>query len=379
MKKLTVVFILLFAMGSAFGQKALRTTAFNYLRKGQLDKALESIEPTVSDPTTMSDPKTWFYRGNIFLQIHMSENPDYKNLDQDALTKAYQSYQKMLELDTKKEYYTEAIQNMLVVSEQLYNQGVQEFQNAKYNEAMSAFEQAIAVSASYGSIDTLAIFNAGLSAENAKNNAKAIEHYSKVIELNYPQPLIYSSLANVYLAEKDTTKAFDVIKQGRTKYPQEFALLITETNMYLGSGKTESAMANLQEAVKTDPLNPTIHYAVGASYDQMGNKEEAIKAYNKAIELKPDYFEPNYNLGALYVNKAASIIDEANKLKLNDPNYDVMKADADKLLEQSLPYLEVATQLDPKDQSTLLALKEIYTRLSMYEKLKEVNQKLSEL
>ena len=379
MKKLTVVFILLFAMGSAFGQKALRTTAFNYLRKGQLDKALESIEPTVSDPSTMSDPKTWFYRGNIFLQIHMSENPDYKNLDQDALTKAYQSYQKMLELDTKKEYYTEAIQNMLVVSEQLYNQGVQEFQNAKYNEAMSAFEQAIAVSASYGSIDTLAIFNAGLSAENAKNNAKAIEHYSKVIELNYPQPLIYSSLANVYLTEKDTTKAFDVIKQGRTKYPQEFALLITETNMYLGSGKTEAAMANLQEAVKTDPSNPTIHYAVGASYDQMGNKEEAIKAYNKAIELKPDYFEPNYNLGALYVNKAAAILDEANKLKLNDPNYDVMKADADKLLEQSLPYLETATQLDSKDQSTLLALKEIYTRLSMYEKLKEVNQKLSEL
>lgn len=379
MKKLTVVFILLFAMGSAFGQKALRTTAFNYLRKGQLDKALESIEPTASDPSTMSDPKTWFYRGNIFLQIHMSENPDYKNLDQDALTKAYQSYQKMLELDTKKEYYTEVIQNLLVVSEQLYNQGVQEFQNAKYNEAMSAFEQAISVSASYGSIDTLAIFNAGLSAENAKNNAKAIEHYSKVIELNYPQPLIYSSLANVYLTEKDTTKAFDVIKQGRTKYPQEFALLITETNMYLGSGKTEAAMANLQEAVKTDPSNPTIHYAVGASYDQMGNKEEAIKAYNKAIELKPDYFEPNYNLGALYVNKAAAILDEANKLKLNDPNYDVMKADADKLLEQSLPYLETATQLDSKDQSTLLALKEIYTRLSMYEKLKEVNQKLSEL
>ncbi len=379
MKKLTVVFILLFAMGSAFGQKALRTTAFNYLRKGQLDKALESIEPTASDPSTMSDPKTWFYRGNIFLQIHMSENPDYKNLDQDALTKAYQSYQKMLELDTKKEYYTEVIQNLLVVSEQLYNQGVQEFQNAKYNEAMSAFEQAISVSASYGSIDTLAIFNAGLSAENAKNNAKAIEHYSKVIELNYPQPRIYSSLANVYLTEKDTTKAFDVIKQGRTKYPQEFALLITETNMYLGSGKTEAAMANLQEAVKTDPSNPTIHYAVGASYDQMGNKEEAIKAYNKAIELKPDYFEPNYNLGALYVNKAAAILDEANKLKLNDPNYDVMKADADKLLEQSLPYLETATQLDSKDQSTLLALKEIYTRLSMYEKLKEVNQKLSEL
>lgn len=379
MKKLTVVFILLFAIGSAYGQKALRTTAFNHLRKGQLDKALESIEPTIEDPSTMTDPKTWFYRGNIYLQIHMSDNPEFKNLDKDALTKAYQSYQKMMELDTKKTYYAEAIQNLLVVSEQLYNQGVQEFQATNYDQATNYFEQAIGVSEIYGSIDTLAIFNAGLSAENAKNYDKAVQYYSKVIELNYPQPLIYSSLSNIYLVEKDTTKAFEVITQGRAKYPEEFALLITETNMYLGAGKTEEAMKNLKQAVVTDPSNPTIHYAVGASYDQMGNKEEAIQAYTKAIELKPDFFEPNYNLGALYVNKAAEILNEANKLKLNDPNYDVMKNQADEFLSTSLPYLEKATSLDPKDQSTLLALKEIYTRLGMYEKLKEVNTKLSEL
>ncbi len=379
MKKLTVVFILLFAIGSAYGQKALRTTAFNHLRKGQLDKALESIEPTIEDPSTMTDPKTWFYRGNIYLQIHMSDNPEFKNLDKDALTKAYQSYQKMMELDTKKTYYAEAIQNLLVVSEQLYNQGVQEFQATNYDQATNYFEQAIGVSEIYGSIDTLAIFNAGLSAENAKNYDKAVQYYSKVIELNYPQPLIYSSLSNIYLVEKDTTKAFEVIAQGRAKYPEEFALLITETNMYLGAGKTEEAMKNLKQAVVTDPSNPTIHYAVGASYDQMGNKEEAIQAYTKAIELKPDFFEPNYNLGALYVNKAAEILNEANKLKLNDPNYDVMKNQADEFLSTSLPYLEKATSLDPKDQSTLLALKEIYTRLGMYEKLKEVNTKLSEL
>ena len=379
MKKLTVVFILLFAIGSAYGQKALRTTAFNHLRKGQLDKALESIEPTIEDPSTMTDPKTWFYRGNIYLQIHMSDNPEFKNLDKDALTKAYQSYQKMMELDTKKTYYAEAIQNLLVVSEQLYNQGVQEFQATNYDQATNYFEQAIGVSEIYGSIDTLAIFNAGLSAENAKNYDKAVQYYSKVIELNYPQPLIYSSLSNIYLVEKDTTKAFEVIAQGRAKYPEEFALLITETNMYLVAGKTEEAMKNLKQAVVTDPSNPTIHYAVGASYDQMGIKEEAIQAYTKAIELKPDFFEPNYNLGALYVNKAAEILNEANKLKLNDPNYDVMKNQADEFLSTSLPYLEKATSLDPKDQSTLLALKEIYTRLGMYEKLKEVNTKLSEL
>lgn len=379
MKKLTVFFILLFAIGAASAQKTARTDAFNYLRKGQLDKALKSIEPTIADATTMNDPKTWFYRGNIYLQIHMSDKPEYKSLDTDALGKAYKSYQHMLELDTKKEYYTEVIQNLLVISEQLYNQGVEEFKKTDYNKALEYFESAADVSSTYGSVDTLAIFNAGLSAENAANYPKAIKHYNQIIELNYPQPLIYSSLSNIYLNEKDTTKAFEVIKQGRVKYPEDFALLITETNLYLTSGKTAEAMANLQEAVKTDPLNPTIHYAVGASYDQMGNKPEAEKAYLKAIELKPDYFEANYNLGALYVNQAAEIQNDANKLKLNDPNYDVMKKDADGILQKSLPFLETATSIDSKDKSTLLALKEIYTRLGMYEKLKDVNSRLQDL
>ncbi|MGE5383525.1 MAG: tetratricopeptide repeat protein [Omnitrophica WOR_2 bacterium] len=379
MKKLSLILILLIAIGTVYGQKKERQDAFNYLRKGKLDLALKNIEPCTTDPTTMNEAKTWFYRGNIYLQIHMSTNPEYKSLDTNALSKSYESYKKMMALDTKKEYYTEAIQNLLVISEQLYNQGVNEFQLSKYNRALDYFLEATDVAESYGSVDTLAIFNAGLSAENAKNYPKAIELYQQIIKLNYPQPLIYSSLSNIYLQEKDTTKAFEVIRAGRQKYPDEFALLITETNLYLASGQTAKAMENLQQAVKTDPLNPTIHYAVGASYDAMGNKTEAEKAYLKAIELKPDYFEANYNLGALYVNQAAEIQNEANKLKLNDPNYDVMKKQADDILRKSLPYLESATKLDPKDKSTLLALKEIYTRLSMYDKLKEVNAKLQDL
>lgn len=379
MKKLTVIIIMLSVIGSAFAQKQDRTTAFNYLRKGQLDKALQFIEPTISDPTTMNDAKTWFYRGNIYLQIHMSEKPEFKNLDPNALTKAFESYQKMLQLDTKKEFYYDAIKNLLVISEQLYNTGVESYKASNYNAALENFEKAVAVSASYDNIDTLAIFNAGLAAESAVNYPKAIEYYNRLIELNYPQPLIYSSLSGVYLAQGDTLKAFEAINKGREKYPEEFALLITETNLYLSTGETEKAMTNLQQAVKTDPNNPTIHYAVGASYDQMGNKAEAEKAYIAAVQLKPDYFEPNYNLGALYVNQAAEIINEANKLKLGDPKYDVMKLEADGILQKSLPYLETASKLDPKDKNTLIALKEIYTRLNMIDKLKEVNTRLSEM
>ena len=51
----------------------------------------------------------------------------------------------------------------------------------------------------------------------------------------------------------------------------------------------------------------------------------AEKSYKKAIELKPDYFDAIYNLGALYVNDAVGIMGKANKLDLNDKNYDAHK------------------------------------------------------
>ncbi len=408
MKKLSLIFFAFITVAAVFGQKALRTTAFNDLRKGQLDKAMQNIEPTISDASTMSDPKTWFYRGNIYLQIHMSTNPEYKNLDPNALDKSYESYKKLLELDAKKEYYTEAIQNIFVISEQLYNQGVNHFKNgdslnsnadlakanadfakaksdstkavADFSKALLSFERAVDVNATYGSVDTLAIFNAGLSADKANNFAKAKEYYGKVIVMNFPQPLVFNSLSDVYLKEKDTLQALATIQTGRVKYPDNFNLLIAETNIYLAAKQNDKAMANLQEAVKTDPLNPTIHYAVGVNYFTMNNLADAEKSYLKAIEIKSDYFEANYNLGALYVNQAATLIDKANKLPLSaTAEYDALKLQADDVLKKSIPYLEAASKLDPSDKSTLLSLKEIYTRLNMLDKRKEIEAKLAGL
>lgn len=382
MRKISLILVMVMAVSVAFGQKALRTTAFNNLRKGELDKAMQNIEPTIADASTMNDPKTWFYRGNIYLQIHMSDKPEYKALEQNALGKAYESYKKLLEIDSKKEFYTETIQNLFIVSEQLYNEGVQQFtaDPPNYTAAMNAFESAVGVSETFGNTDTLAMFNVALAAENAREFAKAKEYYTKLKDMNYKQPLLYNSLSGIYLEEKDTTAAVAVLLEGRQKYPDDFNLLIAETNVYLAKGDNDKAMDNLAEAVKTDPNNPTIHYAVGVNYAVMGNTEAAENAYIKAIELNPEYFEANYNLGALYVNQAATIIDEANKLPLSaEKEFNELKTRADEILTKSIPYLETASRLDATDKSTLLSLKEIYTRLQMYEKMKDVNEKLSEM
>ena len=381
MKKLTLLLSTILIVTATFGQKRSVQDAYNNLRKGNLDKAMENIEPTITDASTMSDAKTWFYRGSIYLQIHMSENPKFKSLDKDALNKAYESYQKTLELDTRKDYYAETLQNMLIISEQFYNDGVVAFTKdpPDFAGAYAAFMHSVEVNESFGSIDTLAMFNAALSAENAKDFDNAKKYYTKVKDLGYPNPLLYNSLASIEMETGDTIAATAIISEGRKKYPENFNLLISETNIFLSTKENDKAMANLAEAIVTDPENPTIHYAVGVNYALMGNVKDAERSYLKAVDLKSDYFEANYNLGALYVNQAAMLIDSANKLPLSQiKEYDDLKLQADDILAKSLPYLETASELDPADTNTLLSLKEIYTRLQKYDKLKEINAKLEE-
>jgi tetratricopeptide (TPR) repeat protein len=111
----------------------------------------------------------------------------------------------------------------------------------------------------------------------------------------------------------------------------------------------------------------------------MGDFEKAESAYKEAIVLNPDYFEANYNIGALYVNKAADIQTKANDLPLDAlKEYDIEKAKADDLLNKSIPYLERALELNPSDVNAMVSLKEIYTRLGMTEKLKWINEKLGQ-
>jgi tetratricopeptide (TPR) repeat protein len=325
----------------------------------------------------MEEPKTWYYYGNIYLSIQLTEDEKYKALDPDALEKAYDGYQKALKLDADKEYTNDINDRILVCAEQFYNKGVNKYNEEKYAEAVKSFDKSAGINSSIGKIDSLATFNAALCAELSGAPKDAKTKYIQLIEWNYNQPAIYSSLSEILKAEGDTATALSYLQMGRKKYPENFNLIIGETNIYLAAGEKDKALELLKLALTQDDKNPTIFFAVGTNYDQMGNFEEAEKAYLQAISLKADYFDANYNLGALYVNKAIEIMDKANALPLNEEKqYVALKADADALLVKSLPYLERADELQPNDQYTMRTLKDIYTRLSMVDKLKSINEKL---
>jgi tetratricopeptide (TPR) repeat protein len=388
MKKLSLLLVLVITCSMMYGQRNNRTTAFNYLRNGELDKAKEYIDKTVEHSQTKEDARSWFYRGNVYLSIHMSEEPEYKTLDENALEIALDSYIKAQEYDTRKDYYTDIITNLFLISEQFYNLGVENYNEAAYLKAMRAFEKSMEVTQQMGSLDTMAMFNVALTAEVAGENEVARNYYKQLLEMEYYTPDIFMSMGRISMAEGDTIKALEYIAAGREKFPDNFNLLINEINVYLLSGEVEKAVDQLELAVEKDDTNPTIFFAVGVAYDQLkGEKpeaeaeyfEKAEKAYENAIKLDPDYFDPTYNLGALYVNAAAVLIEEANKLPLDkDKEYNKLIEKANEHLNEAMPRLERALEIQPDDFNSMVSLKEIYTRLNKMEKLQEMNQRIKE-
>ena len=389
MKKLSLVLVVLLIATRSFAQKAALKDAASNLKKGKLDKAKEAIELAIKDPTTSIDAKTWLTRGNIYLDINSSPLPMYKSLAPNALALAKESLAKAKELDTKGENKEDLAKATANLVSGLYNAGADFYQAKNYVESAKAFEGTYMLNKELGKTDTASIFNAGLSSELAKDEPSAIKFYSLLVDLTYPQAPVFSSLSVMLINQGKFDEAKAVVAKGKAQFPDNFDMLIAETNIYLKSGQTEKALEALETAVKKDTTNHTIYFAVGANYNILANDVakpadfrvacygKAEKAYLKAISIKPDYFDATYNLGALYVNKASSVIEEANKLDLKETvKYDKLKGDADNILKIALPYLEKAHVLEPKDMSTLTALKEIYTRLKMDEKAKAINDEI---
>lgn len=390
MKKFALLLVLVTSFTIAFGQKNVRQTASNYLKDGKLDKSMEAINLCVLDPSTAQDPKAWFIRGNVYLEIANTKDEKFKSLDADPLTKALESYKKAVEFDPKKEYFDDIFAKLNFQRNSYYNIGVDEYNKKNYKEAMLNFGKGAEVLELVNVSDTISILNAATCASLANDKEASKGYYIKLLKANYKSPVLFMTISDIYRQDKDSVNALKYVRMGEELYPNDLRLFLAETNIYLTFNNTPKALNNLKVALAKDSANVSVAFALGTIYDNISNDssktvairndafENAVSSYLNAIRIEKDYFEGNYNLGALYVNKAASINDEANKLPLDaTAQYEKLKKEADNYLEKALPYLEKATELQPNDINTLVSLKQIYARTNKTDKVKSVQEKIN--
>jgi len=372
--KRIIYFLIVVAMGSttAWAQNAKVVSAYNYLKSGELDKAREYIDEAILHEKTMNNEKTWRYRGQIYQGLAMSDSTaDQKMLIEEAT----KSFEKGMELDAKgswSEEYESGMNNVQILA---LNAGIEAYNDQDYASSRDLFLMSAQTSEKMGRVDTMAIYNGGLAAEQAEDYDNAIKQYRRAAELGYLGPQMYIYMGNLYTKQEKPEEYLAIIQEGRKAYPDNTDLIVYELNYYLQNGKFEEAENNLLLAIEKEPQNKQLYFSLGVVYDNLGDKEKAVKSYEDAISVDPEYFDAVYNLGAMYFNQAVEMNNNANEIKDNK-KYDAARAEAKEIFKKAKPHLEKAHEIDPKDMGAMQSLSSLYALLNETEKYQEMKAKL---
>ncbi len=422
MRKLVFVLIACFIGLAGNAQKNKVVSAINYLKYNELEKAKDAIDKACTHEKTINWEKTWWVKGKVYQAINdqcmYNEDQKFCDLSPDAPHVTLESFMKAINLNFKdpkwhnldilnkesdQKVFGRLMQdpknlNNWEIAQDIFftrfpglanifvNVGVKQFESESEEEnkkAIESFETSLFFSAMTGKIDTPLFYYSALAAQKAKQHDKAIEYFDNCIKYNYGNDMetktyTYLALARNYMTTGDTVKFVESLKKGIDMYPEASTNLVTELiNYYLRKEMNQEALDYLEVAIQRVPDNHTYHFAQGSLLDKMENFEEAKKSYLKALEINNDYFDANYNLGAIYFNQGVEYFKEADQLPLEKKKeYDALMEKVKDQFQQALPYFEKAHEGNAEDLSTLDSMNKIYRQLGNYDKSKEVKAKI---
>lgn len=357
-------------------QKKMMSQDYENAKKALLD-AKQYIDEAAVDPSTIESPKTLFYKGQIYLSIPalssmMVDDAELKALStEEILHQGVQSLKKSYELDTRKEYRDDISMFAKMGRSQAINEGINQFKAGDYKAAEEMFETSIGMFDIIGLTDSLAYYNAGLSADRQGKKEDALKYYSKCAEIGYNSPDSDMLTSSLLRELKRTDEALEVIKRGREKFPNDKGLLLELVNIDLSKGDNAAAEKSLTDAIAAAPENKQLYFAIGSVYDKLGEPEKAEGAFKKALELDSMYEDAAYSLGAHFVNIGAKGKEAADSLPFGDPHYDEIIKKADLEYMKAIPYLEQAARINPKNGDVLNTLYQLYRKVGNAEKSAE--------
>ncbi|MFZ5554298.1 MAG: tetratricopeptide repeat protein [Bacteroidota bacterium] len=343
-------------------------------------QAKEYIDKAAAHEETMKSAKMFFYKGQIYMVVgafSAAKEPEFTQFDAEkTLDEAMNCFRQSIANKNKKEDFSDQITMTMNQGRFIaFNQGIDYYNKKKYDSAMITFEGCVELMDVVGQFDTLSAFNAGLCAEKIKNYDKAIKYFSKCADVKYNGASMYVTLVNTMFDAGKEDAAYEYIKKGRTEYPKDKDIIVTELSYHLRKNNNEEAEKALNLAISNDPKNQILYFSAGVVYDNLKRYADAEKAYLKAIELDAKYFDAYFNLGAMYHNEAADIYNKITDIKDN-ALYNQEKGKADELFKKAQPVLEKAREINPKDRDNLIMLRNVYGRLNLTDKWQEVNTQL---
>jgi len=411
----------LFLSVAGIAQKNEIKAAEKALKSGKSDEAIAIL--TGAETMTINAPDAekaqfLFVKGNAYLDLAN------KNIETDKnLSLAANAYKDLLEAEKasgKSKYSAQAATSIADIKGKLINSAIEDTKVNKDAQGAKKLYEAYLLEKK----DTINLYYAASTYVNAKDYDTALKLYEELKVLNYSGKAtyyyavnkvstqedffttaadrdrlvkmgthekprnenvpskrgeIYKNVALIYVQQGKMDLAKKAVSDARKANPDDTSLILTEANLYLETKDMETYKKLISEALEKNPNDVDLIFNLGVVSAGAKNTVEAEKFYTKVMELDPKYINAYINMAAMKLDDEKVIIDEMNKLGTSADDmkrYNVLKKKREDLFKSTIPYLEKAVALDPKNVDVAKTLLNVYSALEMTAEYKALKAKM---
>lgn len=403
----------------AMAQKNELKAAEKALKNGNAPEAktlLMAAEPLLA--TDADKAQYQFVKGNIALELANKNMEVSQNLMDAA--KAYTSLQAIEKASGKAKFTEEALKSINILKGKLVNAAVELGNKDNYAEGSKLLKAVYDMDTK----DMEKLYYAAGYAINGKDYNSALTYYQELKNNNYSgegtvyyatnkeskaeeqfatkaerdlfvkggthekpreekipskRGEIMKNIALILVTNGKDAEAKTAIREARVANPEDSSLLLTEADLYLKLNDMDTYKKLISEALEKNPNDVDLVYNLGVISRKANQLVDAEKYFKRAIEINPTYVNAYANMAELKLSADEKIVTEMNKLGTSDKDtkrYNVLKMERTKMFTDTLPYLEKAYELNPKNEDIAKTLLSVYKTLEMSDKAKALKAKM---
>lgn len=377
-KVLPVTVAALVSVVPVFAQKANVKGAERIAdKKGDYKEARTLIKAALENEETKADPKTWYVAGFVEESNFTLENNKQlqgvepnKELMNTALMDMFNYYVATVKMESpdgvKLGKYSKKVKDAFQTNLLYFiNAGGYYMEKKDYKKALEAFDKFKQIKrmpmfagtpvAQADSNSMMVDFFAVINAYQTGDKALSIKLAEEIKSVEYRRNDLYQILSQTYLEAGDTVNYVATMKEGLSLYPNESYFSVNLINTLIQTGKSEEAIALLEQSIEKAPTNAQLYDVMGKLYEPT-NEAKALECFAKALQIDPEFAEANFNMGRVYYNQAVAI-------KSGDKIDATTDKKAEELFRKALPFLEKAYAKDP--DTAYYVLSTVYYNLKM--------------
>ena len=218
-------------------------------------------------------------------------------------------------------------------------------------------------------------------------NRKAIEDYTRAINISPDIPEYYASRAYMYSKEKQYDKAIEDYTKALLKDPNNDGYMLYRAQAYDNLGNYGKAIEEYDKVLNLNPNEEEAYIGKGVCLSCLERYKEAIDVYLSGLEVSPDSSVLYQNIGvalsfqkenmkALEYYDKALCFDPKNSYAMHNKAVSLYHLDR---LEDAMSFINNAININPNNPDEYIRKGNIYLKMNQPEKANQSYLKAKEL